>query len=251
MPVAFLLSLCLAGDADKPDRATIIQDARQVVAAVVSAAKENRGQAKPMRDDALMELYVRTAAKAASKLPKERAGRAFALGLGVAVDPSSMVRNNPVVALTWRRVETGAERQERLKVIGEASIHGRHDLGLHFVVSVGLTEALGEKGAEAAGLMKELMDARDGGSGFSFADLAADYAGVAFARRVIEQPERLEAIAKGFQGKDFALPAKGLVEGLRMAEFEKRFGGTGDERFRKEVEEIRKRIAALPGFQEK
>ncbi len=250
MTLALLLSLCAAGGAGKADRDTPVQDARQVVAAVVEAAKANRARRVPLAGDELMEHYVRAAAAAARKLPETRRGAAFALGLGVAVDPSSLMRKNPVVGATWRRVESDDERKTRLKVIGEAAVHGRHDLAQHFVVSMGLTAVLGEKKAEAAGVMKELLDAMPGGSGFSFADLAADFAGVAFAARVIERPGRLEGIEKGFRVKDHALPPKGLAEGLALEEFEKRYGGTGDARFRKERDEIKRRILALPGFKE-
>src|SRR5262249_12471610 len=104
--LALLLSLCAAGGAGKADRDTPVQDARQVVAAVVEAAKANRGRSMPLAGDELMEHYVRAAAAAARKLPEARRGAAFALGLGVAVDPSSLMRKNPVVGATWRRVES-------------------------------------------------------------------------------------------------------------------------------------------------
>ena len=63
-------------------------------------------------------------------------------------------------------------------------------------------------------------------------------------------PARLEGVQKGFRVKDHALPPKGLAEGLTLEEFERRYGGTGDARFRKERDEIKRRIQALPGFKE-
>jgi hypothetical protein len=54
---------------------------------------------------------------------------------------------------------------------------GRQDLRLHFIVSLGI-KVIADSGISfAAGEFKELLDALSGGSGFSFADLAADRAG--------------------------------------------------------------------------
>lgn len=245
--LTLLLCVATAHQADKADRATLVRDAREVVAAVVESARDKGRAAK---GDALTARYVRAAARAAESLPKERAGRAFSLALGVGLDTSDLMRRNPVVMLTWRQVETNAERQARLAVLGKPTLHDRHDLAQHFTVSMGLTALLGEKAAESAGLLKELLDAQEGGSGFSFADLAADLAGIEFARIVIEKPARLAAVAKTFEPRDFALPPKGLPEGLALAEFEKRYGGARDARFVSARDDLARRIKALRGFKE-
>ncbi len=58
-------------------------------------------------------------------------------------------------------------------------LRGRADLRLHFVYAAAL-QVLAEEGLSyALGELKELLDANRGGSGFSFADLAADRAGTA------------------------------------------------------------------------
>jgi len=116
-------------------------------------------------------------------------------------------------------------------------------------VSAALTAELGAKAAEAAGVVKEILDAQDGGSGFSFADLAADMAGVHFASRLLERPARAEAIGKGFAVADFAVGPKGLEEGMAMKDFEKKYGGTTDARFKKVRDDIARRVEALPGYQ--
>ena len=175
---------------------------------------------------------------------------ALNLGLGVAMDRSALMRFNPVVGLTWRRVETNAERTARLAALGEPTMFGRHDLAQHFFVSAALTAVLGAKAADAAGVAKELLDAQEGGSGFSFADLAADMGGVHFASRLIESPERAKAIGKRFRVADYAIGPKGLDEDLAMKDFEKKYGGTGDERYKKKRREIKSRIEALPGYEE-
>ena len=58
-------------------------------------------------------------------------------------------------------------------------MRGRHDLAQHVGVSAALTALSGPRAAEAAGLLKELLDSGEGGSVFSFADLAADLADLA------------------------------------------------------------------------
>ncbi len=59
------------------------------------------------------------------------------------------------------------------------SFYGRKDLAKHFIVSAVLSVSAGNRIADFIGLAKEIDDS-DGGSGFSFADLAADKAGVKF-----------------------------------------------------------------------
>jgi hypothetical protein len=247
-PLIVLVALSVA--ADKPDAAQLEKDARAVVAAVVGAARENRRSAEPLAGDELTAALVRAAAGAARKLPEARSGPAFALAVGIALDTSDLMRVNPVVGATWKRVESDPERKVRLKVLGTPTVHGRHDLAQHFAVSAALTAVLGEKKAESAGIIKELLDSGEGGSGFSFADLAADLAGIALARRVLARPAALAEAQKRFRVADFALPPTGLVEGLTLAEFEKRYGGTRDPRFKKARDDLVRRIAALPGHKD-
>ena len=71
-------------------------------------------------------------------------------------------------------------------MIGEPTLLGRRDLAQHFFVSGYLTATMGAEAANAAGVAKELVDANTT-SGFSFADLAADRAGVRFADGVMSR----------------------------------------------------------------
>ncbi len=66
----------------------------------------------------------------------------------------------------------------------QLKFHNRSDLPKHFFVSAALTVSTGSKFANLIGLAKEIEDS-DGGSGFSFADLAADKAGVLFGELAI------------------------------------------------------------------
>jgi hypothetical protein len=237
----------------------IVPHARAVVAAVVEAGRRNArlpargtpGAEAPLRraGDELTTYYIREAAAAARRLPAEHAVGGFLLGIGIALDDSDLLRDQPLTGLLWKQVEPAEARAARLEVLGKPAVHGRHDLCQHFAVSGALTAVAGPKAAETAGLLKEVLDARPGGSGFSFADLSADFAGVAFAQELLRSPRRLADVARSFAVADFAAPPAGLPEGLSQADFARQYGSTGDQRFLRKQEEIRKAIRALPGYQ--
>lgn len=242
-----------------PAPGSVAGSARAVVEALVKAAAANQalplpgtpGASAPFRrnSDALTEFYFQQAAIAARRLQAEVMVPAYLIGLSVALDTSSLLRKNPLTGSLWQRIESDAERDVRLKVLGLPTVHGRHDLCQHFVDSAGLAAVGGTTAAEAAGVLKELLDAQEGGSGFSFADLAADLSGVAFARQLMANPDRLSRLAEGaFAVKDFALAPDGLVEGLAYAEFARRFGSVADKRYKDEEALLRKRIAELSGY---
>ncbi len=219
--------------------------ARAVLAALVRAARANHASAAPKKGAELTALLTRAAAVAAAERPEARRVPAFLLALGVGLDRSSLMRLNPVTAPAWRRIETDAERKERLKVLGTPELHGREDLAQHFAVSCALAAMLGPKAAEAAGVLKEMLDAQPGGSGFSFADLAADFSGVAFAEWLKEKPGRLAGV-KALE--PFCLGPAGWKEGLSAEAFERMYGGAKDARFLAECRKLRERIAALKAY---
>jgi hypothetical protein len=272
MPTRFILALVLAcgiagfaraSEADAPKKSaneTPADNARIVLAAVVKAAADNQrlpergapGARAPFRrtGDDLTEYYVRAAAAAARRLPEKEAAPAFLLALGIALDDSTLLRDNLLTRSLWRRVEPNEARKRRLAVLGSPTLHGRHDLAQHFSVSAALTAVSGPAAAESAGVLKEVMDSR-GGSGFSFADLSADFAGIAFARRLLDKPDRLADIEKSFRIGDYAISPRGLPEGMNAADFAKKYGSLKDERYLRLQEDIRKRIDALPGYRDK
>lgn len=246
------------GDVPKKSGSERLADnARTVLAAIVQAAgdnqrlpqKEERGARAPFRrtGDDLTEYYVRAAATAARRLPEKEAAPACLLALGIALDDSTLLRDNLLTRWLWRRVETNEARKQRLAVLGSPTLHGRHDLAQHFSVSAALTAVSGPVAAESAGVLKEVMDSR-GGSGFSFADLSADLAGITFARRLLDKPERLADVEKHFRIGDYALSPRGLPEGMQAADFAKKYGSLKDERYLRLQEDIRKRLDALPGY---
>jgi hypothetical protein len=103
--------------------------------------------------------------------------------------------------------------------------------------------------ADAVGLWKELADARRGGSGFSFNDLAADRAGTRFGELAVRDPVRLQArIAAGVGDVDLMPEPGDLPQHLPQAEFIARYGGVGGAGYSRMLAEIEARIDALPLF---
>jgi hypothetical protein len=231
---------------------------RRVVTAVTNAAERNQrlpsatstGHIRPYRmtGDELTEFLIRNAAVAARTLPSDQASKAFLMGIGISLDTSDMLRKHPLTRALWQSIETDAQHQMRLKVVGQPTIHGRGDLAQHFAVSAALTALLGAKGAESIGLQKELMDSH-GGSGFSFVDLAADTAGTAFASTIIDHPERIRDLETGFELNHYFPKPERYEEGYQAKDFAREYGKISDPRFQARYERIQKDIWSAPGYQ--
>ncbi len=131
-------------------------------------------------------------------------------------------------------------------------LQGRGDLAQHFTISAALSAAAGAPVANVIGLYKEIDDARRG-SGFSFVDLAADRAGTTFGRLATEAEASARQIQARIQqsfAEDHVMPAThDLPEGLSQQQFTQRYRGTSAPAYDLLIEEIDRRIAALPLFQ--
>ena len=144
---------------------------------------------------------------------------------------------------------------ERSEIAWRASerttLRGRADWTRHFTVSGALTVVSPVALSDAAGLLKEELDA-GGGSGFSFGDLLADRAGTTFANVATRDEASAAAIqarlAGGFRVDDFFPPADGLPEGIQDAELQSRYGGVGGPLYRRTAEEIERRVSACAAY---
>lgn len=128
-------------------------------------------------------------------------------------------------------------------------LKNREDLSLHFVFSAAI-KLLSEKGISIAlGEFKELMDRGNGGSGYSFVDLAADLSGAHFAELALD-PKRAqfvqETMALEANEDLFMVSIEGLEEGLNKAEFNEKYGEVDSAAYKNVVAIINKRINALP-----
>ena len=217
--------------------------AAKVIAAVAKAARENAAlpAEKRLDGDALGDAYFRAAAGAAGE-----DGRAFLVGIAHAIDPDSTLARHPLTAAAVKGLETAEGLAARRRDLGKPSLRGRRDLLLHFAVSAAVAAIAGGPMAEVGGIAKEVVDAKPGGTGFSFADLLADLAGVRFAAWIAAEPKaRVAKAAAGFRGVDFCPDPAGQPEGLDAEAFAKEFGSTTDERFKKKVAALREEIEKL------
>ncbi len=158
-----------------------------------------------LRGDAVLEHYMKQAARAANGLPPHLRRRAFVMAIGIGLDDSAMLRDFPLTASFCRSVEAPDEWAVRRLHVRPATFKGRRDHAQHFCVSAFLTAFAGKTTAAAAGLMKELMDAQ-GGSGFSQDDLVADRLGIEFAQSMLDGNKTLSGVASGFRTSDFPDP---------------------------------------------
>jgi len=127
----------------------------------------------------------------------------------------------------------------------------RNDLRLHFVFSAALKVISSSGISFSIGEFKELLDTERGGSGFSFADLAADRAGIRFAEFAVDDAsaEQLQIMAAELAKEKAFFPLiSGLPEGIGQQEFEGR-GGIESEFYRKYLSDIERRIDRLQLYQ--
>lgn len=129
-------------------------------------------------------------------------------------------------------------------------LYKRIDLAQHFVGAATLTASMNSQVANALGEVKELSDARAGGSGFSFIDLAADKAGSRFGELAVSSPEtarriqKLTAEIKDY--RDFMPDPRDLPEHMSETEFKQIFESTQSPAYLGLAAQIDKRIARMP-----
>jgi hypothetical protein len=227
------------------DQAKRIDAIRVVVRAITERAKSNTGPAA-LSGDELTAAYIRTAATAVQSIEEPNRITAFLLGIGVALDDAGSLRDDPVTASAVAGVETMAEREERLAVLGNPTMRNRRDLCRRFAAGCGTGELLTPTAAENSSVGRMQFD-QHRPSGLSFSSLSAEYAGIAFARSIRENPEVIfKRLRDKFSSSDVVPETKGLRDGLGPDKFEDDFGGVNDERFKAVILDIRKRIQALP-----
>ncbi|PID43469.1 MAG: hypothetical protein CSB48_05235 [Proteobacteria bacterium] len=128
------------------------------------------------------------------------------------------------------------------------TLANRNDLRLHFIFSAAL-KLLSDSGLSfAIGEFKELLDTQQGGSGFSYADLAADRAGIRFAELSQDKNGalRVQTTASRFTDEQFFFPdIADLPEGVSRKDFEQA-GGIDSNNYKSYLATINRRIEKLP-----
>ncbi|MDD1615126.1 MAG: hypothetical protein CG439_200 [Methylococcaceae bacterium NSP1-2] len=130
-----------------------------------------------------------------------------------------------------------------------AFLYKRSDLAQHFIGSAALTASVNDQVAKVVGEEKELSDAQ-GGSGFSFVDLAADKAGTRFGEIATSSPENARklqlAMTQIKDYTDFMPDPRDLPEKMNEADFKSRYGSINSAAYQELSKKIDARIAAIP-----
>lgn len=234
----------------------IVAGTRRVLGEIVRSARANQalpvaadGTRQARREgDALMEYYVRQAARAAGQLPSNVAPAALLMALGIGLDHTTMLRNLPETKGFVAAVESPPERAARLATLGMPTLRGRREFATRFVQSAYLAAALGTARAQTIGLGEELREAGRP-AGFSFAAVAAHEAGVLFAGGVVKRRFSLPRLAESFTVDAYMPSIESLDERLSAAQLDARYGSTDDARFQTQLQIIRRRILQLPTYQ--
>ncbi|NJK89107.1 MAG: hypothetical protein HC923_06675 [Myxococcales bacterium] len=133
----------------------------------------------------------------------------------------------------------------------EATLAGRDDWRKHFALSAGLQAAGDGPSAFAIGELKELLDA-EGGSGFSFDDLAADRAGIRFSQAVLQgDPADWAGFILRLESDAAIFPSvQELPTGLTEEEFLRDIRDVNSPRYKELIEVIDRRLDELPFFRD-
>jgi hypothetical protein len=134
-----------------------------------------------------------------------------------------------IVEISGQRLQMQEVRQIDRRRSATVTAHGRQDLVQHFWISAALVQLASAKLSDLAGISKEEMDSGPGGSGFSFADLMADRAGVRFAQRATESEQAAMELQfqlrLTWQVSDLIPPIDQIPEGISERDFAEIYGG--------------------------
>lgn len=224
---------------------------QNVVTMIGVAARENvtKPEKERLSGDALADFYVRRACASGE------AAEAVIYALAYTLDPTDTLARNPFSGDIFKNVEATNDRTARLAAMGKPTLRGREDWLTHFALSGSLALLFGEQMAESLGIQKEVADAKgkekNAGTGFSFSDLNANAAGIAFAEWLAGEKSKqaIEACRKGFTGTNFLPEPKGLADGLTWTEFEKAWTSVEDPKFRDERQRLRTRVQESKVYQ--
>ncbi|MEO7337819.1 MAG: hypothetical protein ABIV63_14675, partial [Caldimonas sp.] len=184
--------------------------------------------------DLLKPMFALAAERSAAGAPAVEENRAALLTLALFANHHPLALMVPAAA-TW-------EQPRPLNV----TLQQRPDFPLHFLISAVIAAEAGTPLADAVGIWKEQADARAGGSGFSFNDIAADRAGTRLGELAVRDPARLQArIAAASDETAYMPDARDLPEFMPQAQFVARYGGVGAPAYVQMLAEIDRRIEAL------
>ena len=138
------------------------------------------------------------------------------------------------------------------RILGTVLLRGRDDWTRHFWVSAGLILLSNEATSDRIGRLKEQLDSKAGGTGFSFADMLANFAGNRLAIAAIRDRTAARAVqarlASRVEVDTIFPPADGLPENIPATELQSQYGGVGSPAYDAILDEISRRLGALPAL---
>lgn len=239
--------------AKNPERPAVKLNARDdlvraIVKAVTVRAKQNAALGTAaLKGDDLSAAYISAAAERALQAPSPEMVPAFLIALGVAFDDTGALADDATTAPAVKDAETTSERAERLAALGNPTLAGRRDLCRRFFLGCATGEILSAETAEGVAVGRATFDLHRPAN-LCLPALAAEFAGVAFARSAQNDVEVLQDVRKKFAAADYLPPLTGLCDGLSAEKFEERYGGATDDRFLAVLADIRKRLGAMKAY---
>lgn len=238
----------------------LIQEVKEVLRFLTQMAKQEKARAEKnaagradqaldhLTSDDLTARYVREAAAVASEFKSHEATEAMVLALGIFMDTEGTLSSFPLTSGLVSQVETDQQREDRRLMLGNPTMRRRADLAKHFFVSAHLAVALGGANARGVGLAKEVLDA-NGGTGFSFVDMAANRAGIIFAEKILAGKIDVEQIADGFTVNRYLPEIDDLAEDLPGNKLRTEYAKDNGALLNAELQRIEQRVLALPIYQ--
>lgn len=239
------MMLALKDAATRQARSVVVlTDAARVLPYLESISEFNQTQSSPIPFAKAVSHIFEVAASRSVDGDAREENKAAILALAIRFGDKRLVRlgdfENPGAVTTWSDDAV-------------LELSGREDLARHFLVSAAL--ALGGQGiAGVVGEAKEMLDTGEGGSGFSFSDLAADRAGARFSAAVSadrESAQRLQAFMAQLSDEGAIFPPiSGLPDNLTDTEFRRQFGDVNSVAYQNMVADIDRRLDSLDIFSE-
>jgi hypothetical protein len=222
---------------------------KKIVRAVADRARQNAAAgAGALTGDELTAAYVRAAAEVAVRNPGPEMAPAFLVALGIALDDSdALLSDEANTAAAVKEFETPEERKSRAAALGNPTLAGRRDLCRRFFVGCAAGQLLPRHVAEKVAVERSLREVNSP-AGMCLPALAAEFAGLSFARAAAGDPERVRAAASKFDAADYLPPLAGLRNGLSAEKFAELYGDADDARFAAVLADIRKRLQAMPEY---
>lgn len=143
--------------------------------------------------------------------------------------------------------------QQRTRLRAKVKLRNRVDIQKHFIYSVALQLFGSSAASNAIGELKEFLDSKSGGSGFSFADLMADRAGTRLAMLATGTAEsalKVQQHLADINNENLLLPKLvDLPEGISQQIFEQYYRDIESKVYQSMLQSIDERLQEIPVYQ--